>query len=112
MGAGIIIGGIVLLMIGIIIFGFSMNIYNIQTNNIQECGSFSGQLGQTFDPNNSNICSTAGSYQSFAMTGMLLGGALALVGLMLTIVGAIQTGKKRNKDLSQKTASINASPPT
>ncbi len=59
-------------------------------------------------PSETQICSAG---QSFAMAGMLLGGALAIVGLVLTIVGTVQTGKKRHKDLPQQSASISASPP-
>ncbi len=63
MGIGKIIGGIVLLITGIIIFGFSNGINNIQTQNMQQCNTFTGQLGQSLSQQNADICARASAYQ-------------------------------------------------
>jgi hypothetical protein len=72
MGVGKIIGGIVLLIIGIIIFGVSNGLHSIQTQNIQQCGTFTGQLSQSFSQQNAEICSSAPAYQSFFAAGIFL----------------------------------------
>ena len=101
MGAGKIIGGIVLLVVGVIIFGFSSNINSIQSNNIQKCNSLTGQLGQSLSQQNTEICSHAPGLQSFSMSGMLLGGLLALIGVILAIVGAIVGNRKKPQPQQQ-----------
>jgi hypothetical protein len=49
-GKGKIIVGVIVLVIGIIIAGWRMTISSIQSNNLQRCNSFTGELDQYFDP--------------------------------------------------------------
>jgi hypothetical protein len=102
LGAGKIVGGIICLVLGILIFAASMYFYNIQTGNVEYCNSFLGGLQGSLDPETAQTCSNAGAFQASALGGMLLGGALAIIGLVLAIVGAVQQGGKRRKDVSEK----------
>jgi hypothetical protein len=95
LGAGKIAGGIVCLVLGIIIFATSLYFYNVQTDNVEYCNSFLGGLQGSLDPEAAQACSNAGAFQAGALGGILLGGALAIIGLILAIVGAVQQGKKR-----------------
>src|SRR5215216_3109749 len=102
LGAGKIVGGIICLVLGILIFAASMYFYIIKIGNVEYCNSFLGGLQGSLDPETAQTCSNAGAFQASALGGMLLGGALAIIGLVLAIVGAVQQGGKRRKDVSEK----------
>lgn len=89
MAIGKIIGGIVLLIIGIIIYGLANGINNIQTQNMRQCNTFTGQLSQSFSRQQAEICSRAPAYQSFSAAGIFLGIVLGIIGVALVIIGAI-----------------------
>lgn len=86
-----------------------MYFYNIQAENVEYCNSFLGGLQGSLDPGTAQTCSNAGAFQAGSMGGMLLGGALAIIGLILVILGAIQGGKK--KDVSEKPMQTSISSP-
>lgn len=109
LGAGKIVGGIICLVLGILIFAASMYFYNILTGNVEYCNSFLGGLQGSLDPETAQTCSNAGAFQAGALGGILLGGALAIIGLILAIVGAVQQGGKR-KDVSEQQTQANISP--
>ena len=44
LGAGKIVGGIICLVLGILIFAASFYFYNVQTDNVEYCNSFLGGL--------------------------------------------------------------------
>jgi hypothetical protein len=100
LGAWTIAGGIICLVLGILIFAASFYFYNIQTTNVEYCNSFLGGLQGYIDSETAQSCSNAGTFQAGAMGGMILGGALAIVGLILAIVGAVQQGGKKQKVIS------------
>lgn len=104
LGAGKIIGGVISLVLGIIIFAASMFFHNVQTGNLEYCNSFAGGLQQGLDSQTAQQCSSAGGIIAAAMGGMLLGGAMALIGLILVIVGGVQLGTKKSKVVSDKRA--------
>lgn len=102
LGAGKIVGGIICLVLGILIFAASFYFYNVQTDNIEYCNSFLGGLQGTLDPETAQSCSNAGAFQAGSMGGMFLGGALGIIGLILAIVGAVQQGGKKQKVISEQ----------
>jgi ABC-type amino acid transport system permease subunit len=81
---GIVAGGIVLFILPNII-------NNIQSNNLAECGSLTGQLGQTLDQHQAEICKPP-RYQSFASTGLIVGIIMLALGIVLIIIGVLKEG--------------------
>jgi membrane protease subunit (stomatin/prohibitin family) len=86
MGAGKIIGGIILLVIGIVSssIGYSINV---------ECASIGGQLGTLFSSEQQTYCS-GGSIV------FVVGVFMGIIGLVLIVVGAV-TGKRRKEVTAQ-----------
>jgi hypothetical protein len=86
MGAGKIIGGIILLIIGVIFssIGYSINV---------ECTSIGGQIGTLFSYDQQTYCSTG------SVT-FVIGIFMGIIGLVLIVVGAV-TGKKRKEVIVQ-----------
>jgi hypothetical protein len=65
-------------------------INNIQNNNLAQCGSLTGQLGQTLDQHQSEICNNAPRYQSFASTGIIVAVIMMALGIVLVIIGVLK----------------------
>jgi uncharacterized membrane protein len=103
MRRGFIAGGIILIVLGIIIFGISSWIQNIQSNNIQQCNQLSGQLAQSLDNNAATTCSNATSYLAAANTGIVVAIIMIVVGIALTISGTVlrktETAKMEQYDI-------------
>jgi beta-lactamase regulating signal transducer with metallopeptidase domain len=91
MKKGIVAGGVALFIIGIIVFVPSNIINNVQNNNIQQCGTITGQLGQTLDQQNAQICNNATRYQSFASTGLIVGIIMLALGIVLILIGVLKS---------------------
>jgi hypothetical protein len=91
-----LIGGIVLLIIGIIIAAGSSaaQTYSIQYSN--ECQSLGGQLGQFFSNERQQNCQTASVAQAASSGGLLIGGGLALIGVILAVIGGAQMARSRH----------------
>jgi uncharacterized membrane protein len=103
MAAGKIIGGIVLLLIGIIIAGAGMTISSIQSNNLQRCNTFTGQLGQSLDPETYEICTSAPMYQGISNAAIIMGVILSIIGIVLVVLGVVSRSKRkeqRNEDIA------------
>ena len=81
MNAGLLVGGIFLMVLGA-----AMYLY-VQTA-LSECASFIGQLGQMFSSDSAQQCQIANYVQ-------LGGGVSFVIGLGLTIGGAVSSGEKR-----------------
>src|SRR5919198_293012 len=79
MGTGKIIGGVILIIIGVIVYGL---ISNYQT----QCQSFLGNVGQTFDSEYQQRCTMI----NFAI---ILAAILAVIGIVLVIVGAVSKAR-------------------
>ena len=93
---GMIAGGIVLLILGIIIYFISSFVNSVQSNNMQQCNSFTGQLGQSLSQENAEICRGAPAYLSISGTGILLAIIMSIIGIALIIFGVI-SGKRKNE---------------
>jgi len=83
MRRGFIAGGITLIVLGIIIFGVSSWIQNIQSNNVQQCNGLSGQISQSLSSENAEICNRAGPLLAAANMGIVVGIALTISGPLL-----------------------------
>jgi hypothetical protein len=92
---GMIAGGIVLLVIGAIILIPSFYFYNLQSNNIQQCSTLTGQLDQ-LDIHNREVCNNAPQFQSAAGSGILLGIVMIVPGIILIVIGAVKESKKKD----------------
>ena len=90
MGKGLTIGGIVILVIGIFVLIFGTYVQGVQSRNVQECQSFSGELGQFFSPENSDICQRAPSLLMMSLIGIVAGIVMIVIGGVLSAVGAIR----------------------
>jgi len=89
MRRGYIAGGITLIVLGIIIFGASSWIQNIQSNNVQQCSGLSGQISQSLSSENAEICNRAGPLLAAANTGIVVAIVMIVVGIALTLSGAL-----------------------
>jgi hypothetical protein len=94
MQTGKIVGGIVLLIIGIIIFVVSSGLQPTVNNYQEQCNSLVGEIGKFIDPNTQQKCTQVDVFRSASLGGEILGGALAFVGLIISIVGAVSGNKK------------------
>jgi uncharacterized membrane protein len=94
-----IAGGIVLLILGVTIYFVSSFVNSVQSNNMQQCNSFTGQLGQSLSQENAEICRGAPVYMSISGTGILLAIIISIIGIALIIIGAISG--RRKKDYAQ-----------
>ncbi len=107
MRSGVIAGGIILIVLGIIIFGISSWIQNVQSNNIQQCNQLTGQLAQSLDSNTANTCNNATSYLAAANTGIAVAIIMIVVGIALTISGALLRKTEATKMETTKTEQYN-----
>jgi uncharacterized membrane protein len=82
MGTGKIIGGVVLIIIGVILYGLFNN-YQAQ------CQSFLGNLGQALDSDTQQRCTMV----NFVI---ILAVILAVIGIVLVIVGAVSKASLNN----------------
>lgn len=90
MGKRLTIGGIIILAVGIIVFGIGINIHSVQSSNVEQCQSFTGELGQFFDSENSDICQRAPSVLMMSLMAIVAGIAMIIIGGILSAVGAIR----------------------
>jgi hypothetical protein len=90
MGKGKIIGGTVLIVIGVLTMSWGTYIQGIQSSNIQQCKSFTGELTQLFDSETSDICQRAPSFVMISWIAMVSGIVLIVIGGVLTAVGVIR----------------------
>jgi uncharacterized membrane protein len=87
MAAGKIISGVILIIIGVIIYGL--------VNNYQaQCQSFLGNVGQSFSSDYEQRC-------TIVNFGMILAAILAVIGIVLVIVGAVSTKTRTPKEYAQ-----------
>jgi hypothetical protein len=75
-GVGKIIGGIVLLVIGVILYAISSGIQPTVSNYQEQCQSFLGKIGQTLDSNTQQRCTQVNFGVSASFGGMIIGGAM------------------------------------
>ncbi|MGA9171598.1 MAG: hypothetical protein WBZ20_15775, partial [Nitrososphaeraceae archaeon] len=68
----------------------------VQSNNIAQCGSLTGQFGQTIDQQQAEICNNASRYQSFASTGLIVGIIMLALGIVL-IMSTDRSTSSRNR---------------
>jgi uncharacterized membrane protein len=97
-----IAGGITLIVLGIIIFGISSWIQNVQSNNIQRCNQLTGQLAQSLDSNTATTCSNSTFYLAAANTGIVVAIIMIVVGIALTISGALLRKTETSKTETAK----------
>ncbi len=100
-GKGKIIGGVILLVIGIIIAGWGMTINSIQSNNLQQCNSITGELGQSFDPETAEICANAPIYQGMSISAIFIGLVLFAIGIVLVILRAFSRSKREEEKVER-----------
>ena len=95
MGAGKIIGGIFLIILGIIIYGGSNWGSTTTSYELERCNSLLGELGQGFSQDTYGYCQDMILGNTIANVGIAVAIILFLIGLILIIVGSI--GGKRDK---------------
>ena len=108
MGKGLLIGGIVLVIIGVIVSSASSVAQSYSNQQISQCNSLRGQLGQTFSEDVQQNCQTAAIYQSVSTGGSTLGWGFALIGIVLVVIGGIQMAR-RSKNPIQTDDHVNMS---
>lgn len=91
MRIGLTIVGIIIIIIGIIIFVIGFYIQSIQSSNVQQCESFTGELEQFFSSENSDICQRAPSLIMISSIGTIAGIAVIAIGGILSAVGATKS---------------------
>ncbi len=97
MKVGSLVTGIILLIIGVSLYGY------LQTN-ASDCSSFVGQLGRALSPNVAQKCQTVALVQVFGLI-------LAVIGLGVLIYGAVAKSKSREYYPPVKEKDTAISPP-
>ena len=95
MGAGKIIGGIFLILLGIIFYGASDWGGTKTSYDLERCNSFLGELGQGLSQDQYEYCQNMSIGNSVSNVGIAVAIIFFLIGLILIIVGSI--GGKRDK---------------
>ena len=108
MGTGLIIGGIVLIIIGVFALMYGTYIHGIQSTNIQECRSFTGELSQFFDSESSEICQRAPSIVMISLTAIIAGIVMIVIGGILSAIGVIRRPSPVGKTARVQVPSDNA----
>ena len=111
MGKGLLIGGIVLVIIGVVVSSASSVAQSYSNQQISQCNSLRGQLGQTFSGDMQQSCQTAAIYQSVSSGGSTLGWGFALIGIVLAVIGGIQMARRANNP-NHTDAHLSRSAPT
>ena len=88
-GIGKIIGGVILIILGIGAYGVTAYVNSMAAQGVEQCGSFVGQLGQTFSSDISQKCSIANIVQATGGTGIIIAIIFAVIGIALIILGSI-----------------------
>jgi RNA polymerase subunit RPABC4/transcription elongation factor Spt4 len=89
MGAGIVIGGIILLIIGVGAYSYLGSLKTQAEQGVAVCQSILGQAGQFLSPDISQKCQQAQQFTPAVQAGYYLGIALAIIGFIITIGGGI-----------------------
>ncbi|HEY6884047.1 MAG TPA: hypothetical protein VI278_08440 [Nitrososphaeraceae archaeon] len=82
-------------VIGVIIYAISSGIQPTVSNYQEQCQSFLGKIGQTLDSNTQQRCTQVNLGVSASFGGMIIGGALGLIGIILAISGAVSKGHNK-----------------
>jgi len=101
-GAGKIGVGIFLVLLGFVSAAVGMFINGIQSNNVQQCNSLGGGLGQLLDSRNAELCNKAPAYQSVSTIGIFFGIVILSIGMVLIILGAIDKHKHTSTETRKR----------
>jgi hypothetical protein len=100
---GLTIIGIVIVVIGIVVFATGTYVNSIQSSNVQQCQLLTGELGQFLDSEVSEVCRTAPLSITMALIAVIAGIVTIVVGGVLSRVGALR--KSRTQISPTKTPS-------
>jgi len=92
---GLTIIGLAILVIGIVVFATGTYVYSVQSSNIQQCQSFTGELGEFLDPEVSEVCRTAPSSITLSLIAVIAGIVMIVIGGVLSGVGALRKSLSR-----------------
>lgn len=112
MGAGKIIGGIFLILLGIIFYGASDWGSTKTSYDLERCNSLLGELGQGLSQDNYEYCQNMSIGNSVSNVGIAVAVIFFLIGLILIIVGSIggkRDKKKVKENIKNPHVSINSS---
>ena len=95
MRKGLLATGVAMIVLAIIVFAPSSWINQVQSNNVQTCNSFTGQLSQSLSQENTTVCNNAPGFLAVAQTGMIIAIVLGVLGIALIVIGAIKNPAPR-----------------
>ncbi len=107
---GLTIIGIAILVIGIVVFATGSYIYSVQSSNVQQCQSFTGELGQFLDPEVSDACRTAPSSIMMSLIAVIAGIVMIVIGGVLSGVGALRKSPSQIAPTTTQSGQVNSSP--
>ena len=110
MGAGKIIGGIFLILLGVIFYGVS-DWGNTKTSyDMERCNSLLGELGQGLNEDTYEYCQSMSVGNSISNVGIVVAIIFFLIGLTLIIIGAIggKQDKKKVKEIKDSNINVNS----
>jgi hypothetical protein len=97
MGAGLIVGGIILVIIGIGAYVYLGNLKNQAEYGQVQCHGLLGQAGQLLSPNINQKCQQAEQYAPILSIGYFVGIAFGIIGFVIAIAGGIGMGIRAAK---------------
>lgn len=95
MRKGLLATGVAMIVLAIIVFAPSSWINQVQSNNVQTCNSFTGQLSQSLSQENTIVCNNAPGILAVAQTGMIIAIVLGVLGIALIVIGAIKKSSSK-----------------
>jgi hypothetical protein len=97
MGAGLVIGGIILLVIGIGAYVYLGNLKGQAEEGQVLCHSLFGQAGQLLSSNIDQKCQQAEEYAPILRIGYFVGIAFGIIGFIIAMAGGIGMGIRAAK---------------
>lgn len=91
-----------MIVLAIIVFAPSSWINQVQSNNVQTCNSFTGQLSQSLSQENTTVCNNAPGILAVAQTGMIIAIVLGVLGIALIVIGAIKNPQQQPSQPQEK----------
>jgi hypothetical protein len=87
--------GIVIGVIGIVVFVTGTYVYSVQSSNIQHCQLLTEELGQFLDPEVREVCQTASLSIMMSLIAVIAGIVMIVIGGVLSGVGALRKSPSR-----------------
>jgi uncharacterized membrane protein len=102
--------GIVIVVIGIVLFATGTYVYSVQSSNVRQRRLLTGELGQFLDPEVSEVCRTAPFSMTMSLVSVIAGIVMIVIGGVLSGVGALRKSTTQSAPTTTQSGQVNSSP--